>query len=59
MKRAKDTSGYYLLPLVFLAIGISQLFTPETRVIGITFVVGAIFMGLVAFVVRRRSTTRK
>jgi hypothetical protein len=53
MKRNIETSGYYLLPLVFLIIGISQLSTLDTRMIGIAFIGFSIFAGAVAFWTRK------
>jgi TRAP-type uncharacterized transport system fused permease subunit len=55
VKRTDDTGWYYLSPLVFLVIGISQLFDPERRTFGMI----AVAVSLVALVTLTILTLRR
>ena len=59
MKTPASTSGYYLFPVAFLALGIWQLSFPEGRLAGIAFVAVAIIAGIAAFGARRRSQNQR
>jgi threonine/homoserine/homoserine lactone efflux protein len=59
MKKDDNPKWYYLGPIVFLAIGVSQLLTREQLWVGIVTIAGALFMALIAFRTNRRAKKRE
>jgi hypothetical protein len=54
MEKDDNPKWYYLGPLVFLAVGIFQLFTREQASVGIVTITAALFMAVIAFRANQR-----
>lgn len=58
MTRDDDTRGYYLAPIAFFLIGLSQLFSTEMRMVGVVTILGAIVIAIVGYRATRRTKER-
>jgi hypothetical protein len=54
MKQDENAKWYYVMPVLFFAIGVFQLITREQAWVGLVTVVVALFMSGVAFYANRK-----
>jgi hypothetical protein len=54
MEQDDNPKWYFVAPVLFLALGVFQLFTREQAWVGLVTVVAALFMAVVAFYSNRK-----